>query len=202
VIKAVLLDTEARSASAADRGKLREPLVRLSNMWRAFDVQPGSNGVYGVTVPERAFSQRPFGAPSVFNFYEPDYQPPGALQNLSLYAPEFQILDESTVVASSDALFTLIASGYNLTASTSAASFTAPLNTAYLPPSTIDNLPDANAELVEALNVRLMYGSMSSVTKGKLVALLNGPMSAASKRHKALNLIHLIMLTPEFNVQK
>ena len=69
-------DPEARAAPAASFGKLREPLLRLTAVWRAFGVSPGGNGGYGVTAPERAFAQRPLGATSVFNFYEPDYQQP------------------------------------------------------------------------------------------------------------------------------
>ena len=42
--------------------------------------------------------QNVMSAPSVFNFYLPDFSPNGELGDLSLAAPEFQITNDSTVV--------------------------------------------------------------------------------------------------------
>jgi len=38
------------------------------------------------------------GAPSVFNFYRPDYQPQGAISQNYLEAPEFQILNSTNSI--------------------------------------------------------------------------------------------------------
>jgi uncharacterized protein (DUF1800 family) len=201
VVTAILLDPEARAGiPAANFGKLREPLLVLTAIWRAFDVQTGSGGTYNVGTLERFWPQRPLGAPSVFNFYEPDYRQPGEIANAQLYSPEFQILNESSFISISDELWRRIFSGYTITSPTST-SFAIPGSSAYLPPAALDALPSGNAELVEALNQKLLYGGMSSAMRSTLVNLLNTGMAGAEHRRKVLDLIHLIAVSPEFSVQ-
>ncbi len=201
VIRAILLDTEARSNTPANNfGKLREPLLRLTAIWRAFDVQPGSSGAFGISSPETAFVQRPLGASSVFNFYEPDFQQPGEIANAGLFSPELQIVDESTAISAADALYTMVFSGYNTNPSASTP-FTAPSNRAYLPPEAIDQLPESNTALLDALNIRMLSSQMRPETRTTLLTLLNG-MSTADKRRRALSAIHLIAISPEFAVQR
>ena len=200
VAAAILLDPEARSSvPTSNFGKVREPLLRLTAIWRAFGVQAGG-GVYGVVSPERYYAQRPLGAPSVFNFYEPDYQQPGEIADAGMFAPEFQILDESTSITTSDELWRRVFAGYSSNGSTT--NFSAPAQGAYLSPVEIDALPSDNTALIEALNQKLMFGAMSGTMKSKLVALLNAEMAAADKRRKALDMIHLIAISPEFTLQR
>ncbi len=103
VIRAVLLDPEARDdrmAGRADAGKLREPLVRwwqyLRTTARAGN---GTRAYYDYTRMTPAFGQWPLNSPSVFNFYRPEYSPPGPLRSAGLVAPEFQITHEFTAAA-------------------------------------------------------------------------------------------------------
>jgi uncharacterized protein (DUF1800 family) len=202
VIRAVLLDSEARSNSPSNNfGKLREPLLRLTAIWRAFGARPGSAGLLGLSLPERAYVQRPLGAPSVFNFYEPDFQQSGEIADAGLFSPEFQITDESTLISMADALYASVFAGYatNVTATTN---FTLPANSAYLPPEELDQLPNDNALLLEAINVRMLAGQMRPETRTKLLALMNTGMSTTDKRRRALSVIHLIAITPEFAVQR
>lgn len=202
VIKAILLDPEARSnLPAANFGKLREPLLRLTAIYRAFGVQNGTNGANGLNTIERGLPQAPLRAPSVFNFYEPDYQQPGEIADSGLYSPEFQILNESTFIMMSDEFWRRIFTGYTTTSAT-ATPFATPTNAAYLPASNIDAVPAAHDAMVETLNQRLLNGAMSDSMRAKLVALLNTSMSAADHRRKVLSLIHLIAISSEFAVQQ
>lgn len=104
LVRAVLLDTEARSATGltdASFGKLREPVLRLSAFLRAFDAKSDSGSwLVGTTDSNTdGLSQTPFRAPSVFNFYRPGYVPSGGQLGLAgLLAPEMQITHESSVV--------------------------------------------------------------------------------------------------------
>jgi uncharacterized protein (DUF1800 family) len=201
VIRAVLLDSEARSNTPVNSfGKLREPLLRLTAMWRAFDAQPSSSGALGVSSVENAFVQRPLGASSVFNFYEPDFQQPGEIANAGLFSPELQIVDESTAISAADALYAFVFSGYNTNPSSSTP-FAIPSSRLYLPPEAIDPLPESNAALVEALNTRMLAGQMRPTTRTTLLTMLNA-MSTADKRRRALSAIHLIAISPEFAVQR
>ncbi len=202
VVKSILLDPEARAAIPATQfGKLREPILRLTAVLRAFGVQNGNTGTNGLTATERTLFQAPLRAASVFNFYGPDYQQPGEIADAGLYSPEFQIMNESTFITTSDEFWRRIFSGYN-TNSATATSFTVPNTTAYLPSAMIDAIPTEHAALVEALNQKLLYGTMSETMRGKLVALLNGGMASADHRRKVLSLIHLIAISAEFSVQQ
>ena len=96
VVRAILLDAEARApASTADpdASKLKEPVLRITQLWRAYDGR-AANGRYFNIDPAVDFGQGPLQAPSVFNFYSPFYAPPGEISDLGLVAPELQIATE------------------------------------------------------------------------------------------------------------
>jgi uncharacterized protein (DUF1800 family) len=122
-LKAVLLDPEARDTplalAASGAGKPREPLLRHVGLLRALGAKPelrlSDLADYGYPAEELAkfpadarhfrysdttsgLAQIPMDAPSVFNWYRPDYAPPGQLSENGLNAPEFQIANETTVV--------------------------------------------------------------------------------------------------------
>jgi hypothetical protein len=48
---------------------------------------------------EEILLQHPLSAPSVFNFFSPDYRPNGPVAAAGLTAPEFQITNTSTVIS-------------------------------------------------------------------------------------------------------
>ncbi|MEL6300506.1 MAG: DUF1800 domain-containing protein [Pseudomonadota bacterium] len=101
VIRAVLLDPEARSAPDAGsaKGKLQEPLVRYVSILRQFNIS-STDTLVGMTgyFAEAILRQHPLSAPSVFNFYLPDHSPAGPIADASLVAPEFQITNASTII--------------------------------------------------------------------------------------------------------
>jgi uncharacterized protein (DUF1800 family) len=112
VVKAVLLDDEARSRSedVKDFGKMKEPFLAFTQLLRTFNVQPldgwtgpselirgdGSqstvNGVYTYAFPQKVFGQGPLRSSSVFNFYMPDYAPRDShFTDNKMVSPETQI---------------------------------------------------------------------------------------------------------------
>ena len=103
VVKAILLDDEARSPAGLTQGgfgKLREPMLRLVQWGRTF----GLNSTYGswkignLSDPGSRLGQSPLRSPSVFNFFRPGYVPPStALAANGAVAPEFQLVNESSV---------------------------------------------------------------------------------------------------------
>ncbi len=100
IIKAILLDSEARSCemmTQPDHGKLREPIIRYTHFAKAVD-NFSSSGRYWDTGEYYYYAtgQMPMHAPSVFNFYQSEYQPQGALNDLDLTGPEFQLLNSVT----------------------------------------------------------------------------------------------------------
>lgn len=95
-VRAMLVHPEARDGHrtmAQTFGKVREPLVRLAQLWRAFDVMWENDELF----PDdreihESHNQSPLLSPSVFNFFSPSYTPGGALATAGLVAPEMQII--------------------------------------------------------------------------------------------------------------
>lgn len=98
VIRAILLDCEARRrcATPAAAGKLREPLLRITQLWRALDGR-SNDGRFRETWTEQFTAQAVLSSPTVFNFYLPSYQLPGEVANAGLYSPEFQITTDTFI---------------------------------------------------------------------------------------------------------
>ena len=222
VIRAILLDDEARRLPRANEGKLREPLLRLTAAWRGLDVElgvpePAMNGTainssvgsigmrIGFTFSE--FGQRPWSAPTVFNFYEPDYQNPGSLQQLGLFAPEFQILNENTISRTNNQVFDLGANRYSGRSDLVAGSTTSPrvnLDSLAAPLSVYS--ATTQAALVDEINVRLMYGFMSNAMRQTLLTMLAttpAPVNTDDARRIAVrDVLRVVYASPEFAIQK
>ena len=100
VIRAILLDEEARSCEARSsltHGKLKEPILRITQLLKAFNVSSSTDKFYSLgALPAEVLQQEVMRAPSVFNFYLPDHTPPGVLSDSVAFAPEFQIFNSST----------------------------------------------------------------------------------------------------------
>ena len=94
VVRAILLDPEAvPSAASAVDGKLKEPLLRLTQLYRVYDATSIS-GRYPLGAAYIIFGQGPLQSPSVFNFFSPFYAPPGEVRDGGLVAPELEIATE------------------------------------------------------------------------------------------------------------
>ena len=102
VIRAILLDPEARSLAVRESpafGKLAEPVLRFVQLHRAFKATK-ADGYYdlrfGLNAPTQ-LNQSPLFAPSVFNFYHPDFMPTGPLTRNGLAGPEFEIATSTAI---------------------------------------------------------------------------------------------------------
>ena len=131
-IKAILLDQEARNPNVINVesfGKQKSPLFQLTSFMRMTDVSSefyldGRNNNINFVNADRfdadatflrvgAFSTNHINlaAPSVFNFYSPDYAPPGDFANQSLVAPEMELLTETSLFDTINDFFLLIDRG-------------------------------------------------------------------------------------------
>ena len=92
VLKAVLLDAEARAGddparSRSDDGKIREPVLHRSAVFRALGCQGAANNYPGYDLS----TQKPLRPESVFSFYAPTDRAPGS----NLLAPEQRLITAS-----------------------------------------------------------------------------------------------------------
>jgi hypothetical protein len=104
MITSVLTDSEARSESAyaqTEFGKVKEPLIRATNIVRALLPTTENNNVLSfleIANIDYFTNQAPLSSPSVFNFFSPDYQVNGELAELGMVTPEMQILTANYLV--------------------------------------------------------------------------------------------------------
>ena len=101
-IAAILLDQEARSPTLhLDRthGLLREPLLKVLHVLRSLEFQSRDGREIELNNMFGKIAQQAYEEPSVFNFYSPEYSPPGPVGALQLYSPEAEIATTPQVVA-------------------------------------------------------------------------------------------------------
>ena len=167
VVRAILLDYEARSPallSDVGHGKLKEPLLRATAFMRAFGAASDS-GRYNIDAYP-GLVQAALRAPTVFNFFQPDYARPGGLAGAGLYSPEFQIMTDTSGITMPNFFHFYI---YN---SKPAASSTDSGETIYLKPDSLIPLARTPQPLVDQLNLLFCAGTMSSATSARIVVAL------------------------------
>lgn len=209
VIRAILLDTEARTAPAAGDvayGKAREPLIQLTTLWRAFDAKylPRADGQYrfGFNASwdfSTTLGQDSLHSPSVFNFFAPDGQLPAAGGGQGIYAPEFQLYNDATFV-----------SIFNQLCSAGCANFKADAPTANTDAPVLDVKPllalaDAgdHAGMVDSISPLLFGGGLSAETRTTMIAMLDKLKAAnRSSQERVQSLVQLALASPEFAVQR
>ena len=193
VVRAVLLDAEARTPSTQPGGgKLREPIVRLVQWARTFNVSSplGQWNVGNTSSASTRLGQSPLRSPSVFNFFRPGYVPPStSLGAANLTAPEFQITNESTVVGYANWMRTVIGNGVGEVKAD---------YTPWLPMAS-----DAGA-LFDSLNGLLAAGQLSATTRATVTAAVASMAVAtdANKLNRIYATVWLIMCSPEYLAQK
>ena len=205
VVRAILLDVDARDMTAVNSstfGKVREPMIRLTNWMRAFGATSVSgNYLITSTSGNTALGQSALAAPSVFNFYRPGYVPPNTrLGAASLNAPEFQIIDEVTVAGYANTIQGAIGTGIGTGAD---------VRSAYA--AEIAVAGDATL-LVERMNRLLLYGQMSPTLRVRITDSVNSVVIPgagstqtqidAARLNRARLAVYMTMISPEYLVQR
>jgi len=187
VLRAIFFDPEARTIDLGEglRGKVREPLLRMTHIMRAFAL-PDESGKYGVLASsiKTGLGQFVMSAPSVFNFYLPDHSPTGFFSERGLVAPEFQIATSSTILSAHDLLKTTATTGHWVRG----IDFSDELGM----------LGDVEA-LVSHLDTLLTFGTMSDATKAAVIDRINGESAQINKVAIAAQ---TIVTSPDFSVLK
>ncbi|MBA4137909.1 MAG: DUF1800 domain-containing protein [Opitutus sp.] len=201
VVKAILLDHEARNTALLtdpQHGKLREPFLRVTHVLRAFkfvnsSANPIPYDLGGFT--ENTMGQFPLGSPSVFNFYSPDYEPPGPISDAALVGPEFQILNAVFAITLPNTFNTLI-SGANGTGSFR-------LNLAEQ-----ETFASNTGALLDNLNLLLTHGTMSPESRAAILRAVDGitaamvPGTSTLNQQRARLALQLTLLSPDYAVLK
>ena len=201
VFKAILLDEEALSDSGVTSttfGKLREPMVRFAQFVRTFGGQSASGNwnVGDLSSTSNRLGQSPLRSPSVFNFFRPGYVPLNSqAADNGLVAPEFQIVNESTVATYVNFMERSI-EGAGSWMSDLAIPFASELPIAH----------DSTA-LVDRLDLLLSAQQLGESTRSAIVAALDAtPVAQSDPDEAKLRQIHiatlLVMASNDYMVQK
>lgn len=204
VIKAILLDEDLLEGRAmADHqnfgsnsrnfGKVKEPIIAMANLCRALNVKSNdSRRWWDFPGLQHNFGQAPLQAPSVFNFYEPDYAPKGEITNKDLTAPEFNIHTMDSMRRISNAMWGLILS-HRYEEERRWTWDRTPL----------ENLVDKPEEYMEWINDRIFFGLMSDelyhYLEDLLIEMTDNKIGADRRTFATL---FAIQCSPDFRCQE
>jgi uncharacterized protein (DUF1800 family) len=187
---AILLDTEARRGDSPttanpNDGKLREPIVMMVSIARAFHaVSDGS----GFQSKGAGMSQDIFNSGSVFNFFPPD----NLISQTTLNGPEFAIFNTNTSLARVNFINSIV---YGSISGNTKLDF-APVITA--------GTPD---QMLAWLNSLFLHGTMSdSMKQSTLTAIaaitIANPPSTSDLTNQAKAAIYLVTSSSQYQVQR
>jgi hypothetical protein len=195
VVRAILLDAEARGDAKADPsyGRLRHPAQLLLNLGRAFnarsrDLAAESDGVLNGQAVSMGMDL--FRPPSVFSYFSPFNGVPGGG---GLRGPEFGLLSTATALTRANVINTLVFSGVN-------AGTNSPNGTA-LDFSALQALASNPTALVDSLNVLLLHGTMSSAMRGSIVGAVNA-VTATNTLKRARTAVYLVATSSQYQVER
>ncbi len=228
---AILLDDEARGAKGLSDitfGKLREPMLRLTQWSRTFNAasKTGSWKIFDLSDSSYSLGQSPFHSPSVFNYFRPGYVPPGtAMAASGATAPEFQMVNETTVGGYVNYMQNMIRNGMKTPRPTSAevvyTDYTLDIEGDYSNLlGLINNTTSNDAEsqrvaqaMTARLNLLLCAGQLSAATGNEITNALKAAMLQSNKkitnastdavrRDLVAAAILMVMSCPDYLIQK
>ncbi|MGH9883301.1 MAG: DUF1800 domain-containing protein [Pyrinomonadaceae bacterium] len=211
VVQAILLDPEARGDVKTDPnyGKLREPAQYVNNVLRAFNVKSFdkaslSDGVLGnrsSTDFTGQLDQAIFLPPTVFSYYQSDYEVPGT----KILGPAFGILSTSTTLRRANIINTLVYSGVTANTTPTALSPDRPRGTS-MDLANLEALSANPGAIADLLNALMLHGTMSNQMRNSVITALNaittdtGSGTVAQKRARAA--VYLVATSSQYDIQR
>ncbi|HKE55803.1 MAG TPA: DUF1800 family protein, partial [Pyrinomonadaceae bacterium] len=198
VVKAILLDPEARGNAkcSATYGKLREPAVFLTHLFRALD---STGGMWGIPQVSRGLGQNVFSPPDVFNFYQPDFRI--VADGQTIFAPPAQILTTSTIIQRENFLNNFL--NGQVQAGGDPNPVGSDTTTVVISPTlltSLDALAPNPAQLVDALNQRLMHGTLSPTARQSVIDAVTSVGN--NNRERVRTAIFIIASSMQYQVQR
>ncbi len=196
IVRVILLDPEARDLALAATptfGKQREPVIRFANLLRAFGARStsGRNAIHELDSADDSLGQSPLLAPSVFNFFSPNFRPMGPIASAGLVAPEFQITTETSVVGALNFFTTTVDRGYYGGGDTR-------LGLDY---TTLQELAFSPPMLVAHIDMLLMAGSMSPALRDSMIRAVTA-MPANNARNRVEAALMIATASADYVIQK
>ena len=146
-------------------------------------------------------------SPTVFNFFYPSYEFPGALASAGMTTPEFQLTSDTSIALKMNFLEAGILNNGNNTNGLSSFTIGNGAIVIDLGPWMGTNFTaDANvSSLVDSLNTALLAGELSSGSESNIVNYVtnNFPTTSSTwQRDRARAVLHLIVNSPDYTIQR
>ncbi len=175
--------------------RLNEPVLSFTQFMRAFNPQTDyPNGWFMMSDLSWNWTQRHLGSPSVFNFWLPDYQPPGDIVSYKT-SPK---IPNGFLTASEFALLTAVTANrtpnyYRWMANTGVSQHTLLNNSSYTLKCTLTldfdeaiALANDPRALVDYLDITLAAGQLSDETRDNLIAALHDTTDVTARARSAI----------------
>jgi hypothetical protein len=201
VIAAILLNPAARGDTVPDpNGHLREPVLWLSNLLRAFGTDsPTSDFVLGerFLTPNNAgvaMDEDVLYSPTVFNFFPPGYVIPGE----TIFGPEFAIQSTATSLGRVNLAYEVVFHAMPTNANR-------PMGT-WLDEDLLGALGTEDpAQIVSDLNTLMLHGTMSTDMTNTLVTAVTNitdPDPLVQALARAREAVYLVATSSQYNVER
>ena len=195
LVKAILLDREARAASTSQSGHLMHPVLLITTLARAFNARSadGTGDSDGYLSPQsQTMGLNVFSPPSVFSYFSPFGGVPGS----SLRGPEFGLLNTSTAVARANVVNTLVfariaaATAYPFNPSGTSLDF-----------SGIQPLAGDPEGLVDTLNTLMMSGQMPPDMRSAVITAVSA-VTSSNPLKRVRTAVYLIATSSQYQVER
>ena len=189
VVKAILLDDEALSPmehlATQHFGGLREPVIRSMHVARIGNMDRHQNLLWWDWGQHReATLQEPMHAPSVFNFYRPDFRLPGEIAQRALDSPVFGITNSYSSIAVANRLWSYIDRGFRLGSRYS-------LDTDF---TELEQLASDIPSLLDHLSILICGGTLSASSRSTISTAL---LATNDLEERAKLAVFAVIMSPE-----
>jgi hypothetical protein len=181
------------------------PLVRSGNV----TIQ---SSTWNMGVTDTDLTQTPLRSPTVFNFFFPDYKFQGILASAGLTTPEFQLTSDSSVALQDNFLAGGIinSQGSSTNGLNSFKNGNGSIVLDFGPWTTTNYTSNAGIpSLVGALSTLLVGGQLSTGASNAIVSYATStnfpystPPTATEQRDRVRAVVHLMVTSPNFTIQK
>lgn len=198
VVKAILTDSEARGASQLP-GKVKEPVLLATSLARAIGFK--SDG-YALYTRDSGMGQRPFSAPSVFNYYPYDFPLPlgdGAV------SPVSRLMTTSTSIARHNFVYDWTVGGEQTRGEFQPQAVIAGSTGTQLDWATWQTLASDETKLLDRINLVLLNGTMTAAQRQALssaMAAVKNNDLAVQARKRVQVALYVAASSPMFQVDR
>ncbi|MFA0086580.1 DUF1800 family protein [Vibrio sp. 10N.261.51.F12] len=195
VIRGVLTDSEALSGGDRSPVKMKEPLIVMTNFFRALEAKSADpSGRFHNSIDTfGSYGQSPLGSPSVFNFFSPNYAPNGEISAVNDVAPEFEILSWNNFILTNNQLWAA-------TGRTDYEGEDNP-NRIVINTASLEAIANDHPALVDEIEKRLLSQRMSESLRAIVLEGLDD-LRDTQQSLKVRNALYIVVTSQEFHIEE